>query len=375
MHRSRIHAITRSALVLAVGAAPAWGLGPLNPPGGPVSSTFKTLSEVEPRIAVNATNTPGNATATFRITQAGSYYLTGNLSGENGRSCIEIATSNVTLDLMGFRILGSGGANDAIVATAGQSNITVRNGSVRTFGGNGVNLGQAANARIIDITARNCDGVGVVAGEGSVLTRVIADSNVSGGIHVLQRSVLDSCAANDNLVFGFQVNSGSTVTGCSAGANLGDGFLLENGCTITASTAYNNTRGIVTLSGCSVIGCTTRLNNGDGIRVASSCIVRDNACSSNGAGTSDGAGILAAGSDNRVEGNTCTGADRGIDVNGTRNVIIRNTCAGNTVNWSLVANNIYGPILDRSAVATGAVNGNAAASTLGTTDANANFTH
>src|SRR5690606_35555554 len=129
MHRSRIHAITRSALVLAVGAAPAWGLGPLNPPGGPVSSTFKTLSEVEPRIAVNATNTPGNATATFRITQAGSYYLTGNLSGENGRSCIEIATSNVTLDLMGFRILGSGGANDAIVATAGQSNITVRNGS------------------------------------------------------------------------------------------------------------------------------------------------------------------------------------------------------------------------------------------------------
>jgi len=55
--------------------------GDLNPPPGPVASTMKTLSEVEPRIAVNSINTPGDADSLFKITQPGSYYLTGNITG------------------------------------------------------------------------------------------------------------------------------------------------------------------------------------------------------------------------------------------------------------------------------------------------------
>ena len=84
----------------------------------------------------------------YRITQPGSYYLTGNLSCDVGKSCIEIAASNVTLDLMGFRILGVPGANYGIVATGSQSNVTVRNGSVRTFSADGVQLGFADNSRL-----------------------------------------------------------------------------------------------------------------------------------------------------------------------------------------------------------------------------------
>jgi hypothetical protein len=311
----------------------------------------------------------------YRITQPGSYYLTGNLACDTGKSCIEIAASNVTLDLMGFRILGVPGANYGIVATGSQSNVTVRNGSVRTFSGDGVHLGFASNSRIIDLTARNCDGVGVIAGAASVLTRVIVDSNVAGGIHTLQRCTLEACVAHDNQVFGFQVNSGASVRDCAAAANSGYGFMLEDGCTISGSSAYTNTTGIYAMLGCSVIGCTTRSNAGNGIRVSSSCLVKDNLSSVDGAGAADGAGILATGSGNRIEGNNCLGADRGIDVNGDDNVIVRNSCSTNTVNWSLVANNIYGTIVDRTAAATAAVNGNAAASTLGTTDANANFSY
>jgi hypothetical protein len=48
-----------------------------------VASTYKTLSEIEPRIALNQANTPGSASKLFRITQPGSYYLTGN-AGRRG---------------------------------------------------------------------------------------------------------------------------------------------------------------------------------------------------------------------------------------------------------------------------------------------------
>jgi hypothetical protein len=65
-----------AALVLSAGALIA---GPLAPPPGPIASSYKTLSEVEPRTAVNATNTPGDAGCVYRISQHGSYYLTGNI--------------------------------------------------------------------------------------------------------------------------------------------------------------------------------------------------------------------------------------------------------------------------------------------------------
>jgi len=123
-----------------------------------------------------------------------------------------------------------------------------------------------------------------------------------------------------------------------------------------------------------VTGCTASSNGGDGVQVFSDCRVTDNTCDSNGSG-GDGAGIHATSSDNRIEGNNCTGSDRGIDVDVAGNIIIKNTCSGNTTDWDIVANNVYGPIIDRRAPASAAVVGFAAPSTLGTTDANANFSY
>ncbi|MHC4976260.1 MAG: hypothetical protein ACYTF7_06600 [Planctomycetota bacterium] len=51
--------------------------GPLTPPGAP-APTHKTLTEVEPRTAINATNTPAGVFGTYHITSPGSYYLTEN---------------------------------------------------------------------------------------------------------------------------------------------------------------------------------------------------------------------------------------------------------------------------------------------------------
>jgi len=102
-------------------------------------------------------------------------------------------------------------------------------------------------------------------------------------------------------------------------------------------------------------------------------VVRDNLCTNSGGASA--AGIHATGSDNRIEGNTCTSCRTGVLVSSAGNIIIRNSCSGNTTDWNFVANNVYGPIIDRRSPASPAVNGFSAASTLGSTDANANFSY
>jgi len=123
-----------------------------------------------------------------------------------------------------------------------------------------------------------------------------------------------------------------------------------------------------------VTGCTASFNTGDGIQVIGDCRVTDNTCDFNGNG-GDGAGIHATGGNNRIEGNNCTSADRGIDVDLASNIIIRNTCSGNTINWTIAANNVVGPILDRRAPASAAISGNSAPDSTGSTHPNANFSY
>ncbi|HYD01608.1 MAG TPA: hypothetical protein VEB22_10315, partial [Phycisphaerales bacterium] len=70
--RSPASAIVVASLICTAGAAVGFGAGPLNPPVGPVAPTAKPIAEVEPRTAINAANTPGDADSLFRITQPGS---------------------------------------------------------------------------------------------------------------------------------------------------------------------------------------------------------------------------------------------------------------------------------------------------------------
>ena len=51
--------------------------------------------------------------------------------------------------------------------------------------------------------------------------------------------------------------------------------------------------------------------------------------------------------------------DRGIDVDGAANTIIRNTSTNCTIDYTIVADNRYGPIIGDTAIGTAAVNGGA----------------
>jgi len=78
------------------------------------------------------------------------------------------------------------------------------------------------------------------------------------------------------------------------------------------------------------------------------------------------------GSDNRIEDNNCLSADRGIEVSATGNILLRNTCSGNTTNWEVIAGN---RLLVVNAASAAAVSGNSGGASLGSTDPNANFTY
>ena len=68
-----------------------------------------------------------------------------------------------------------------------------------------------------------------------------------------------------------------------------------------------------------------------------------------------------------------------MDIDGTSNIIIRNTCTNNTQAFVIATDNLYGPIIDRriptTVATTPAVVGFAAAGTMGSSDSTANFAH
>jgi hypothetical protein len=375
--------------------------GPLTPPAGPVASTAKPLAELEPRTAINATNTPGDANSLFKITQPGSYYLAGNITGVSGKHGIEFGVpggiASVTLDLNGFELVGVAGSLDGINCPPNTAGIVIRGGggTVRNWGGDGLNLSNVSGiARLEALRSASNAGNGFTLGSRLLITGCGAYGNSGRGFSGAADSALCGCTAVSNTSDGFNLGIGVTVEGCTSTNNVGDGFVATaatfRGCgargndgagffifnesIITACAATGNTASGIKLSGAGgIIDCVATGNGAEGILAASDAIIRGNTCSGNGsAGT--GAGIKVTGSSNRIEGNSSTNNDFGIQTGAGGNIITGNTCSGNTTNWVITTNNYYGAIIDRTGVVTGAVAGDSAASTLGTTDQHANFT-
>jgi parallel beta-helix repeat protein len=382
----------RPVLTLALTAATLAALalaGPLNPPAGPVAPT----PGPEPRIAINAANTPGDANSTFRISQPGSYYLTGNITGVAAKHGIEITASGVTVDLNGFDLVGVANSLDGINASVSLRNITIRNGSIRNWGEDGIDMFTSLTRMVSveDVHSSGNTGDGIKTGEGGLIVNCHASSNGDSGIS--SGSAVIACVARNNATFGIYISNGGTVSDSSAFGNTQYGFYALNGCTVSNCTSRGNGHGIIAFGNSLIKGCTAAANIGDGINgqqgttiidciasengsdgiiVLGRSLVRGNTCTANGS-----AGIFVSTSGvNRIEGNHMIGNGRGLHVIGSRNVILKNTAGSNTTtNWQIAANNVVAPIIDRTAVVSAAINGNSAPSSLGTSDETANFTH
>ncbi len=210
------------------------------------------------------------------ITQPGHYQLTGNLSPLL-LTAIQVSVPDVSIDLNGFAIQGSfaAGACPGVPVGFGvystQPGVAVENGQVSGMASQGVSL-DGAGSRIERVTARaNCStglwvgvagiveegqaisnqGHGIVANDGSLVSRSTTRGNTLSGIFGFDNVRIVDSTAFSNLQFGIFATS-SVVSGCTArsnnvGINVSGGFVRDSlavfntGVGINAYSVANNT--------------------------------------------------------------------------------------------------------------------------------------
>ena len=155
----------------------------------------------------------------YVINQSGFYYLSGNMTiTTNSDDGISVNADDVTLDLMGFSLVGNGikfGIN-----MNGRSNVEVRNGTVRNFyaGIGDKSDGTGANCRISNVRA----------------------FNNYRGIHLYgKNSLVQACNCSNNTYQGINVISG-TVTGNVACDNPDAGITMIGAGSVIGNIANNN---------------------------------------------------------------------------------------------------------------------------------------
>ncbi|MFL6542306.1 MAG: right-handed parallel beta-helix repeat-containing protein [Chthoniobacterales bacterium] len=387
--------------VLTLSTAGLFGQGTLTPPGTP-GPTMKTLDQIEPRKPISK--------LPFAISSPGSYYLTANLTAAASGAGITVHADSVTIDLNGFTLRGTGGSAAGVSVPAVQKNLCVRNGTIAEWTSGGVRADTVSGALYEKLRLLSNSGAsnsaGLLAGPGSHVQECEA-SNQTGipGISTSHACTVVNCTSTGNGGGGFLLGDSNTISNCTGSSNTRTGIKTLTNCSILHCTAGGNVgvagadgNGIVASFGCAVIdctaggnhgsgimvdfgstirGCTARLNTYFGIYVTGGCQIVGNTMDQNNQYGAKYAGIYVEGDTNRIEGNSSTFENGGIGFNiaKSHNLIIRNSARGNSPNYLIVGDNVYGRVVDQTAASNGGVNGNSGASTLGTTDPWANIAY
>lgn len=297
---------------------------------------------------------------------------------------------------VGIQAAGAANISGCIVSESGLDGITagaastLSNCTVRANGASGITAGTGSALSECQSSGNTTDGI--VTGTGATLSKCTATSNLGRGILAGEGSTLsDSSATTNQGGAGISCGNGCSLTNCVARANTSTasssfGILVSGESTLIGCTVTNTNSTAATLTATTGVGisvgaastvkdCTVQGNRGDGIRATSLCQIVGNTCDGNGFSTGDGAGIHTISLRNRIERNTATGSDRGIEVTSTGSLIIGNTAGTNTSNYLIAASNRYGAIIDLTATGTAAVSTNSAAGTISAADSTANIAH
>lgn len=320
--------------------------GPLDPPAGPIAPTMKTLSDVEARTPVSHDTTPGDSANIYIIDEPGSYYLTGNLMGEVGKTGIRITASPVVLDLNGFSLEGVAESREGIRIYS--NDVVVRNGFLRNWGRQGLRAFSELSQRsaiIENIHAVDNGNDGIEIYTGGVVRNCVAHSNDGHGIKTYINCLIEGCISRNNVENGFNTSSACVIRRCSAYQNFGSGFDVGRQSQIVECTSNGNILfGYESLSSCAFSSCSADLNLDDGFSCDDYTVLRGCAAGSNGgagfdlesgcvvtesvAGSNEAGGILteegsvvttAAGRDNTGVGAFIGRGGAGGFVSGTRN--------------------------------------------------------
>ncbi|MEM9557114.1 MAG: right-handed parallel beta-helix repeat-containing protein [Acidobacteriota bacterium] len=303
------------------------------------------------------------------LTEPGFYYLIHDLSNSvNNADGITIDVDDVTLDMMGYKIVGGKftgvNSDDGIFVSGSQTNIKVRNGAVIGWNGDGINALNADFSIWSDLHVRSNDGDGLVGDFNNLMVRITAYSNgldgVEGddgtvifhstagqngdnGIQTSEGSSVINCASFDNETDGIDVGAGSLVDACTATDNGVFGFDIALGGQAVNSVAYDNmSNGFDMASACILRSCIGSLNNGHGVRMFANSWIIGNKFHEN-----DLDGIRISSTDCHVEGNQVTDNDQvGIHATASGSFIVKNTSAGNLTNYLIDENCAFGPIVN-----------------------------
>lgn len=299
---------------------------------------FQTCAS-EIRMPVDAANAPGTNHEGFVISRPGIYYFATNLIVANGAG-IEIAATNVILDLNGFALVGNykgvyipqgrlEGYGTGLYIPAGSSNVVIRNGTI--CGWNGFAINCYADNVTFEQLVISSNAFGMMCSSPGSDWRghwidALANGVSSNWIYSSSGIVVRNCRADENRSAGICVGDNSIVSGCLSMSNL------ENGISVYGS----------------------------------GCLIISNNCVGNNRGNTMRAGIIIGGSNNRIEGNHVNGtgiAGYGISIpyfsdsinNPTNNIVIGNLVEGSGVNNYSINTTInhVGPIGDTAKGPTG----------------------
>ena len=203
---------------------------------------------IDGQVLINMSTVNAAGGFPYKITQPGSYKLTGNLTLPNNNfEGIQILTGNVMLDLNGFSIIGPGVNVGAGVSTnyAGPASVSVVNGVVTGFGF--AVFIQSGRVERVDVSG-NQHGITVNSGliSDCVAKQVRFAFSISNG--VIKNSVANGGSTDGD--FGISIQQGTAI-GNTVVNNLGTG--ISAGC---PSLIANNT---VALNGTNIatfgLGC------------------------------------------------------------------------------------------------------------------------
>lgn len=207
--------------------------GPLDPPPGPVSSSYRTIDEVHPGRIITQKDIP------FTITQPGNYYLATNLYPSGfGDDMVTVLSSDVTIDLCGYTMYGSSEvalADSAIHIVQPAGNVTVRNGTIRECEGHGVSTSENGGAgyffKDLKVISNGESGIFLPFESGHAID-CFAQDNGGTGIAIGQ-IVARNCIiiGNDNggiIAFSGVVQSNTVEFNGVANITLGTGVNVDN---------------------------------------------------------------------------------------------------------------------------------------------------
>lgn len=353
MRAMQFAAMTGLAVAFAGSAVLVTHAGPLNPPAGPVSSTYKTLNDVQPRTAVQSL--PGDANNFYIITQPGSYYLTGNIVGSQNKTAIQVRASNVTIDLNGFTLDGGGFPYAYAIDAANGGpfyGLTVRNGIIHNWQFGCVAAGAFSDCLVEHVEIRGgVPNPGIIVGPGSLVRNCVVSECQSGVYADAGCRVMD-CVVRAPLQTGFALGDGASALRCSC--------YSSNAASVTAFSTLNNGHIVecnvvggsvgVDLTGAASVVERCKIGQANiGVRAQVGNVIMDNTI--NAQTLFGGQGIVLAQQDNRAERNHLYAFATGVQVTGAYNVVISNSMheVGTPVAVTGTPNSLVAPVVTTAA--------------------------